>query len=1006
MNDGKTSHSCKDPREPLVQIGGLAPPYWKSLVELRAGGMQFAEFPGGLPAHSEPPEGTRRAFLSGVGAAAAASLAACRAPTQYAVPLMSASEGAVPGVPNWYATTCDACPSACALLVKQRDGRPIKIEGNNLSQLFGGGTCATGQAALLSLYDDSRVRGPVWKGRPASWQEIDGHVLDMLAMSHEGKRPVVLLSSTLTSPSTLAVINQWKTRYPNFRHVVYDPQSLSALRAANFECFGRAVVPHYRFDLARVIVGFEADFLGTWLSPVEYSSQYAAARDPKGKFGHHVQFESGLSVTGSNADVRIPLAPSEIGSVAVGLLRRIVRLSGLTGVPDGPEPVADPGRLDLLANALWQYRSESLIVCGIQDKPLQTVVSTLNSLLGNIGQTLDLTAVSHQREGDDAAMAALVEEMNGGEIGALMLYGVNPAYDYFEAGRFVDGLKRVGLSISFSDRPDETSPHVDAICPDHHFLEAWGDAEPVTSYLSLSQPLIAPLLNTRATQESLLRWSGDQTDFYTYLRAYWKSAVFPRQSKYDDFDSFWDQSLQDGVVTLPADASHPALPLRADWMAAVRDVLDAYSKALAERGENRHELLLHENVAIRDGRHANNPWLQELPDPINKVTWGNVASVSPAMARKLDLQEGDLVGLQAGAHSVTVPVFVQPGQDRRTIGVALGYGRTVAGPVGNNVGTNLYPLAGMAGEYRRFALTDITIKRIGEREALAGTQSHFRMEGRPISLETSLGSLRTAPPPVPAEQAPLSSLWPQRPHGKHSWGMVVDMNACTGCSACVIACQAENNIPVVGKDQVRRVRIMHWIRIDHYYQGSEDNPSSIHQPMMCQHCGNAPCETVCPVLATTTSSEGLNQQVYNRCIGTRYCANNCPYKVRRFNFYNYSGSTDFNFNMQSPLGRLALNPDVVVRSRGVMEKCSLCVQRIQYAKNVALQGRRALVDGDIQTACQQVCPTRAITFGDLDDSNSRVSRLRSDPRYYQVLDELGTRPAVGYLKKVRTENEA
>jgi molybdopterin-containing oxidoreductase family iron-sulfur binding subunit len=626
--------------------------------------------------------------------------------------------------------------------------------------------------------------------------------------------------------------------------------------------------------------------------------------------------------------------------------------------------------------------------------------------LGNIGQTVDLAVVSYQGAGDDAAMPALIDEMNRGEIGALMLYGANPAYDYFQAGRFVDGLKRVTLSISFLDRLDETSAHVDAICPDHHFLEAWGDAEPVTSHLSLFQPLIAPLFDTRAAQESLLKWSGEQTDFRTYLRAYWKSAVFPRQDHYDDFDSFWDQSLQDGVITLSSDASHTPSPLRADWKATARTVLEAYSRELAKRRDDRHELLLHENVAMLDGSHANNPWLQELPDPINKVTWGNVASVSPAMARRLNLQEGDLVSLETGTHNVTVPVFVQPGQDRRTISVALGYGRTMAGSVGNNVGVNLFPLAGMAGEYRRFALTDITVKKTGGREALAGTQSQFRMEGRPISLETSLASLRTVPQPLPAQPAPVPSLWPQRLHGKHSWGMVVDMNACTGCSACVVACQAENNIPVVGKDQVRRVRIMHWIRIDHYYQGSEDAPSSIHQPMMCQHCGNAPCETVCPVLATTTSSEGLNQQVYNRCIGTRYCANNCPYKVRRFNFYNYSGSSDFNFNMQSPLGRLALNPDVVVRSRGVMEKCSLCVQRIQFAKNVALQGRRDLADGDIQTACQQACPTRAITFGDLDDSNSRVSRLRSDPRYYHVLDELGTRPAVGYLKKVRSNTGA
>jgi molybdopterin-containing oxidoreductase family iron-sulfur binding subunit len=405
-------------------------------------------------------------------------------------------------------------------------------------------------------------------------------------------------------------------------------------------------------------------------------------------------------------------------------------------------------------------------------------------------------------------------------------------------------------------------------------------------------------------------------------------------------------------------------------------------------------------VALRDGRHANNPWLQELPDPISKVTWGNYAAIAPSLAQKLGVSGSDIVRLKTARGQIELPVFIQPGQDARTISVAMGHGRTLVGKVGQNVGVNAFPLTSIAAGFRSYAVRDVALEKTGKSDPLAGTQSHFSMEGRPIVLETTLAELKQSSESS-QEKEDLPTLWAERLHGEHSWGMAIDMNACTGCSACVVACQAENNVPVVGKDQVHRERIMHWIRIDRYYSGPEENPASVHQPMMCQHCQNAPCETVCPVVATTTSSEGLNQQVYNRCIGTRYCANNCPYKVRRFNWYNYTENQTFDFNMANPLGRMVLNPDVVVRSRGVMEKCSMCVQRIQLAKNLALQGKREVAEGDIQTACQQACPTQAIIFGDLKDPGSRVSQLRQSQRHYEVLEDLGVRPNVGYLKKVR-----
>ena len=1011
---GGSKHSCKSAKEKLVQIGEpAAPAYWKSIEDLRSGPRFTGEFPGGLPPIlSDLPaktETTRRDFLTLMGfSLAVAGLSGCRAPVQSAIPLLVGSDQIIPGVSSWYATTCRGCASSCSLLVKQRDGRPIKIEGNAQSTLFGGGTCATGQASVLSLYDDARLRGPLWHGQAVKWEEIDQHVLESLSASQASKRKVVLLSGTITSPSTREIISEWGKSYSNFRHVVYDAVSLSAMRAANAQSFGRAVIPHYMFDKARVIVGLEADFLGTWLSPVEFARQYASNRKPEGTPSLHIQFESGLSVTGSNADARIAVAPSEMGAVAAALLKRIAHKAGVAGVSEAPELGfelnLDSKKLDAVAEELWKHRGQGLVVSGYNDVAVQMTVNALNAFLGNIGKTIDLARPSLQRSGDDAAMAGLVEEMNRGEVHTLILYGMNPAYDYPDAQEFLKGLEKVTLSVSFADRPDETSSHVHAICPDHHFLEAWGDAEPVESHYSLAQPLIAPLFETRAAQRSLLQWLGHpQPDYYAYLREYWQKNIFTRQSEIQNFDAFWDRSLQDGLVELPGRRAFYVPVFHGEWRSAVRSIADRTQPAHVSKDET-YELHFYESVALRDGRHANNPWLQELPDPISKVTWGNYAAVAPKLAGKLNVADGDVVALKTANGQIELPVFIQPGQEGRTISVALGYGRRQAGKAGNNVGVNTYPLMPMVRGFSQYSATNATLVKTGRREKVASTQSHFSMEGRPIVLETTLEELHKEGA-ADAETSALPTLWAERLHGEHAWGMAIDMNACTGCSACVVACQAENNVPVVGKDQVERNRIMHWIRIDRYYSGPEDNPVSVHQPMMCQHCQNAPCETVCPVLATTTSSEGLNQQVYNRCIGTRYCANNCPYKVRRFNWYNYTENQDFDFNMANPLGRMVLNPDVAVRSRGVMEKCSMCVQRIQLAKNVALQGKRELVDGDIQTACQQACPTQAIVFGDLKDPNSRVSQLQQSQRHYQVLEDLGVRPNVSYLKKVRNPLE-
>ena len=1006
------SDHCKPAKNDLVTLGGRrAPEHWKTVEERRNGPTSRGEFPGGLPSASASASGsastaasdhdndtTRRDFLTLMGfGVTAASVAACRAPEQKAIPMAVASDEMIPGVPNFYATTCGGCASACSLVVKQRDGRPIKIEGNELSALFGGATCATGQATVLSLYDQERLRRPLWKGEERPWHQIDEQIAAGLDAARARQGKVVLLSSTITSPSTLAVIERWRRAIPGFRHVTYDAVSASALRTASEQAFGRAVVPHYAFDRARVIVSLDADFLGTWLSPVEFARAYGRGRTLDQPPGLHVQFEPGMSVTGSNADRRVAVAPSALGAVAAALLARIARQAGEADVAAPKDPV-DAAVLDSVAGELWKHRSESLVVSGANDVAIQLVVHTLNRLLGNVGKTLDVDRPSLQRQGDDAAMAGLIAEMQRGEIDTLILHGVNPAYDCADSAGFLAGLAKVALSISTADRRDETSAHVHAVCPDHHFLESWGDAEPVAGYLSLTQPTIAPLFETRAAVESLVRWIGEPTTHYALLRDHWRTQIMPRQSEARDFDSFWDHTLERGVLEVAAAAPSGLATPAGDWRAAVAAIRDdAQRTAQGAAQGDRYELAMHESVAMRDGKNANNPWLLELPDPITKVTWGNVCAIAPATAAKLGVRDGDVLAIATAAGKIEAPAFVQPGQHAGTISVAVGWGRSQVGKAGNGVGANLFALTPVVRGTRRLWADGVTVTATGRHDKLAGTQSHFSMEGRPIVLETTRAEL--AHGKEESEKQP--NLWTERLSGPRSWGMSIDLASCTGCSACVIACQAENNVPVIGKDQIQRQRVMHWIRIDRYYSGSEDAPEVLHQPMMCQHCGHAPCETVCPVLATTTSSEGLNQQVYNRCIGTRYCANNCPYKVRRFNWYNYTDNPKFDYNMANPVGRLVLNPDVTVRSRGVMEKCSLCVQRIHVAKNAEVKRGEPIRDGEIKTACQQVCPTDAIVFGDLNDPHSRVAQQMRGERTYKVLDDLGTRPNVAYLKKVR-----
>jgi molybdopterin-containing oxidoreductase family iron-sulfur binding subunit len=928
--------------------------------------------------------------------AAALAFSGCRAPEQKVVPYLKQPVESTPGVSSWYASVCGGCSASCGTLVKVRDGRPIKLEGNPDHPLSGGGLCAVAHGLILNLYDSERLRQPMFGSKPATWDEVDNQVKQELESIKKASGKVRLLTHSITSPSTKEAIARFLGQFPDSRHIVYEAVSNAAIRKSHLITHKTDAAPRYRFDRAKMIVSFGADFLGTWIAPVQYAREYTRARslqDGRREMSRHIQFESRLSLTGSNADLRVSVSPVEETVALLLLAKLIAEKSGTARLPeelDSYEPQQLSPRvrqtIERAADDLLKSPGGSLVISGSNDVDSQCIVNFINQETGAYGRTVDLNAASEQMQGSDSGMVELIREMNAGHVAALILSGVNPAYDYYESQAFTNGLAKVPLKISLNPTVDETSALVDYVCPHHHFLEEWNDAEPARGVYSLNQPTIAPLFQTRAFQESLLTWIGSEQGFYDFLRESWRAKLFGLQSKYATFDEFWDSTLHDGVFV--AESLFPQQPV------FTRDEIGKAVERIRARTENEADefsLVLYEKVALRDGTFANNPWLQELPDPISKITWDNYANVSHSLADKLQLEEGTVVRIRRGDSSLEIPAHIQPGQHDNTIAIALGYGRRRAGKAGSNVGANAFPFVDFDNGTFQYSANGITIEKLPSRIEFASTQLHGTLDGRPLIKELTFSEYVTGDLNKGEHTTEPRSIWRDHEYGEHKWGMAIDLNACTGCSACIISCQAENNVPVVGREEVRRQREMHWLRVDRYYD-SEDAKVA-HQPMMCAQCDNASCESVCPVLATVHSSEGLNMQVYNRCVGTRYCANNCPYKVRRFNWFeNERGDL---------IANLALNPDVTVRTRGVMEKCTFCVQRVEEVKIRARNEGRAIRDGEVQTACQQSCPASAITFGDLVDEQSRVSALKHDERDYILLGELNLRPAISYLARVR-----
>lgn len=1033
--------------------------YWKSVEELNENSsiveaLQQNEFVEEIPTDEflgdkeslESSSTSRRDFLKYVGfSTAAASLAACEGPVIKSIPYVVQPTEIIPGVANYYATTIANGFDFASVLVKTREGRPIKIE-NNTDAGTNGIANARVNASVLGLYDNLRVKSPM-KGETAiSWETFMSETTSALNGLGDGKA-IVFLTQTMPSPSTNKLIAEFTEKYGNVRHVSYDAVSESATLDAYQAKYGVRGMANYDFSKAMTVVSIGADFLGDWHGG-GFESGYAKKRIPDhGKMSRHIQFESNMSLSGANADKRVPLKPSEQKLALVKLY------SEVTGNSAGGVKLSEglDAAVKAAAKEIRLAGSNAVVVTGIQDVNAQTVVLEINEYLKS--KAFDPKTTIKTRQGNNKAVMQLVSDMKAGKVGAVIMNGVNPIYTLPNASDFKEGLSKVDLSIAFSMKQDETSLLCQYIAAAPHNLESWGDYELKSGHYSMMQPTIRPLFDTKQFQEVLLGWNGNSASYRDYLKSVWSSEILNGAS--------FNKAVQDGVFVTsntPTNTEVTSDAAESDDEELATPIGNAARALASSVKSSAMELALYTKTGMGDGQQANNPWLQEFPDPITRTTWDNYLTVSQADAEKLELKNwnvanGGLNGSYAtvtvsGQEPITVPVIIQPGQAPGSVGLSFGYGRTAGLKSEMQTGVNAYPL------YKNFdAVQEVTISKASGEHEFACVQLHNTLMGRgDIIKETTLEIFNTkdkkhwnAIPVVSLNhiETPVTSpdvdLWDEfdRSIGHH-FNLSIDLNACTGCGACVIACHAENNVPVVGKSEMRRSRDMHWLRIDRYYSHQDefeadnakkegfdglfgdngslggfgemerpaDNPQVAFQPVMCQHCNHAPCETVCPVAATAHGRQGQNHMAYNRCVGTRYCANNCPYKVRRFNWFLYNKNDEFDYYMNDDLGRMVLNPDVTVRSRGVMEKCSMCIQKTQKTILDAKRDGREVKDGEFQTACSAACGNGAMVFGDVNNKDSKITALKEDDRMYHLLESVGTKPNVMYQTKVRNTSKA
>lgn len=966
---------------------------------------------------------SRRDFLKLLGfSTAAVTLAACEAPVIKTIPYVVKPHDIIPGIPNYYASTYFDGFDFASVLVKTREGRPIKIEPNPAAGSLGK-TNARAQASVLSLYDNDKVKLPALNGdEHTDFNKIDDFVLKGLAESQAAGKKIVVLSHSFPSPTFKKLFGDFKTKYPSAELITYDAFPYAAALDAAQEVFGQRALPVYDLSTSQLVVSFSADFLGDYnASSLEVS--YAAARKPGPEMLRHIQVESNLSLTGANADSRYRLKPSAVFKTLVEVY------NGLNG-----------GTTDKVASEIvkeLQAKGSNAVVFADGSKAAYVLAHLINQKLGSKAFT---GKANFRKEYDNARFNEFLSWLNSGQVGVLISNNVNPVYSHAKGESLKAAMSKVPYSVAITDKKNEMYKASKAVIPYAHWLESWGDIAPQTGAYSLMQPTIQKIYTSRQVEESLLVWingkNSPANNYYNYLKA---NAITLNDGKTFNktlYNGFTSGGISTGLAYTGGNAAQAIAELSAFKPTPL-------------------ELQLYTKPSIGDGTQSNNPWLMELPDPISRLSWDNYLTISPKDAEAMGLEnslnarmqlDGDLVSLTVnGVTLKDVPVFIQPGQAEGSLGLALGYGKKDSGKVAET-GINAYPLF----DGYNTVLSNVKIEKTGEDYEFAGMQLQNTVMGRyEIAKEVSLEDFINKPAEEWNEPLSMHTLGGELPLGKVDlwdayddtdgphFNLSVDLNSCTGCGACVVACQAENNVAVVGKDEIRMSRDMYWLRIDRYYSAIEkietkeqidrglnvpelyggpftegvlnhpaDNPDVIFQPVMCQHCNHAPCETVCPVAATSHGKQGQNQMAYNRCIGTRYCANNCPYKVRRFNWFNYALNDKFDFHMNNDLGRMVLNPDVVTRTRGVMEKCSMCIQLTQNTILEAKKEGRRVADGEFQTACSKACSTGSLKFGDMNDVASEVRSLFNSERKYVLLEEIGTKPNVFYHTKIRNRKES
>ena len=1018
--------------------------YWRSEEELKENSpivesLEQNEFVDHIPTDEflgdketlDTSKTSRRDFLKYVGfSTAAASLAACEGPVIKSIPYVVQPERLVPGVADYYATAIADGFDFGSVLVKTREGRPIKIESNKEASTPKAGKARI-HASVLSLYDVQRLQNPMIGGAETTWANFDSTLKSKLA--EVGDKSIVLFTQSFASPTTKKLVGKFVGKYPNAKHVVYDAVSDSVALDAFENKYGVRALPNYDFTDAAVIVGVGADFLGDWQGG-GFDSSYSASRVPsKGKMSRHIQFEANMTLSGANSDKRVAAKPSVQKQIIVELYNQLVAKTASVTLDENIK-----NHVNAAVKQLKKAGSKAVVLCGVDDVDAHTLVHEINLALGST--VMDVSNPRMMKEGNAKEVAQLVKDMNSGNVGAIMMAGVNPVYSLPNADEFKAGLEKVSVVVDFAVKVDETAAVSEFVGALPHYLESWGDVQFTAKDYALIQPTIKPLFNTRQFQDTLIKLADLEGTYYDHVKENF-SESFAGMS--------WNTTLHDGYFS--TENSFEAEASQVDVSSAASSLLKSASNSKG------FELTLYTKAGLGDGQQANNPWLQEFPDPITRTSWDNYITISKADAEDLgfynkNVANGGLDGSYAqitlgGVSIEKVPVLIQPGQAKGSIGLALGYGRTESIQKEMQTGVNAYPLYIDFNSHQ----SGVSLESVSGNHEFACVQLHNTMMGRrDIVKETTLEifntkdkdywnktpevSLRHIETPV---NVPDVDLWEDfdRSIGHH-FNLSIDLNSCTGCGACVIACHSENNVPVVGKQEIRKSRDMHWLRIDRYYSSNEtlsgdyekkdnikglssalsefgelevpsqENIEVIFQPVMCQHCNHAPCETVCPVAASAHGRQGQNHMTYNRCVGTRYCANNCPYKVRRFNWFRYNQNDEFDYHMNNDLGRMVLNPDVTVRSRGVMEKCSLCIQMTQKTILDAKREGRPIKDGEFQTACSNACDNGAMVFGDINDKESKVAELKEDNRAYYLLEYLGTKPNVVYHTKVRNTTEA